>query len=236
MNARIHLHSPAKWLLSAMGAASAAYAAYVGSTWYRYGRAARPSPGEEDPLLDRFMPSYDVVERHRIRVRAPASLMLAVARDVDLSQSPLVRAIFRGRELILGADPDQRQRPKGLLADVQSLGWGVLAEVPEREIVVGAVTRPWHPNVTFRSLPADQFAAFAEPDYVKIAWTLRADPAGADESIFRTETRVLATDRAADAKFRRYWSFLSPGISLIRRASLGLVKAESERRAVSQRD
>ena len=28
----------------------------------------------------------------------------------------------------------------------------------------------------FRSVPADEFAAFDEPDYVKIAWTLRADP------------------------------------------------------------
>jgi hypothetical protein len=39
-------------------------------------------------------------------------------------------------------------------------------------------------------------------------------------SIFRTETRAVATDAVARAKFRRYWSFLSPGISLIRRAVL----------------
>jgi hypothetical protein len=67
---------------------------------------------------------------------------------------------------------------------------GVLAEVPEREIVVGAVTRPWEPNVTFRAVPPDEFAAFREPDYVKIVWTLRADPIGAAESIYRTETRL----------------------------------------------
>ena len=73
--------------------------------------------------------------------------------------------------------------------------------------------------------------SFNEPGYVKIAWTLRVDPIDAGSSIFRTETRAIATDRAARAKFRRYWSFLSPGIVLIRRLSLPLVKKEAERRA-----
>jgi hypothetical protein len=66
---------------------------------------------------------------------------------------------------------------------------------------------------------------------VKIVWTLRADPVGAADSIFRTETRVMTTDPAARTKFRRYWSFLSPGIILIRWISLGPLKAEVERRA-----
>ncbi|PYR46798.1 MAG: hypothetical protein DMF89_20885, partial [Acidobacteria bacterium] len=50
-------------------------------------------------------------------------------------------------------------------------------------------------------------------------------------SMFRTETRVATTDPTARAKFRRYWSFFSPGIILIRWMSLGPLKAEAERRA-----
>ena len=38
-------------------------------------------------------------------------------------------------------------QPRGLLAATLALGWGVLAEVADREIVVGAVTKPWEPNV-----------------------------------------------------------------------------------------
>jgi hypothetical protein len=56
---------------------------------------------------------------------------------------------------------------------------------------------------------------FDEPDDVKIAWTLRADSVSDRESIFRTETRVATTDADARAKFRRYWAFASPGITLI---------------------
>jgi hypothetical protein len=53
---------------------------------------------------------------------------------------------------------------------------------------------------------------------------------GPATSVFRTETRAVATDAFARAKFRRYWSFVSPGIWLIRRMSLGPLKRE-ERRA-----
>jgi hypothetical protein len=217
-------------LAAGVGVAAGVYAAYVGVTWSRYGQPSRPKPDEDDELLDRFMPVYDVVERHHIQVAAPAVVTLAVAQEMDLHDVPVVRAVFKGRELILRAAPDDRPRPRGLLAQVQSLGWAVLAEIPGRETVVGAVTKPWEANVTFRSLPAETFAAFNEPDYVKIVWTLRADAIDARTSMFRTETRALATDPSARVKFRRYWSFLSPGIFLIRRMMLGPVKADAERR------
>jgi len=62
-------------------------------------------------------------------------------------------------------------------------------------------------------------------------WTLRADPIGYAASRFVTDTRAVATDEGARTKFRRYWSMLSPGIHLIRRAMLPLVKAKAERLA-----
>ena len=57
-----------------------------------------------------------------------------------------------------------RSDPRGLLALVKTLGWGVLAEIPGREIVMGAVTQPWMADVVFRPLPPGEFAAFHEPD------------------------------------------------------------------------
>ena len=187
---------------------------------------------ESEPLLDRFLPHYDVVERHRVRIDAPAEVTISAARDMDLMQSRLARAIFRGREIITGAQPvDQSARAPYLVEMLKSLGWGVLAEVPGREIVLGAVTKPWEADVVFRAIPAPQFAAFDEPGYVKIAFTLRADPVGANASIFRTETRALGTDALARRKFGRYWSWASYGIRLIRRSILAPLKADAERRA-----
>ena len=220
-----------KWTAGALGAAAGTYAGYVGVTWLRYGHPAQASPDDADPLLDRFLPVYDVAERHQIEIAAPGAITFAAACEQNLMALPLVRTIFKAREILLGSEPDTAAHPRGLLALTKSIGWGVLAEVPDREIVMGAVTQPWYANVVFRRLPPSEFVAFNEPDYVKIAWTLRADPVGAGGSIFRTETRVLTTDATARAKFRRYWSFLSPGIILIRWASLRPLKREAERRA-----
>jgi hypothetical protein len=231
MTPRSILRSSFRWSAAGAGLAAAGYAAYVGMTWAGYGHPSRPGVDERDELLDRFMPVYDVVDRYHVAVAAPAAQALAVAGEMDLSDIAVVRAVFKGRELILGAAPDTRPRPRGRLADMRALGWVVRAEKPGCEIVAGAVTQPWEANVTFRSVSAERFAAFNEPDYVKIVWTLRADAVGDDASIFRTETRAVATDASARAKFRRYWAFLSPGIILIRRLMLGRVKAETERRS-----
>jgi hypothetical protein len=93
------------WLAAAAGVAAGVYGAYVGLTWSRYGKPARPSAEETDPLLDHFMPRYDVVERHRVHVNASAATALDVAYNLDLFDLPAVRAIFKGRELLLGSTP-----------------------------------------------------------------------------------------------------------------------------------
>ncbi len=67
------------------------------------------------------MPVYDVVERHHVRIAAPADAVLAAACTQDLWQSRVTRAIFRAREIVLGATPsfdlilpdDRRAVPTG---------------------------------------------------------------------------------------------------------------------------
>jgi hypothetical protein len=227
---RIHdMTRVARWTAGGLGLMAAAYATVVATAWSRYGQVPPASPDERDALLDRFMPEYEVAERHHVRVAAPAAMTLSTAAATDLQRSTIVRVIFTARELLLGAEPNAGAHPKGLLAQTTSLGWRVLAEEPGREIVVGAVTQPWLPNVVFRGLAPEEFRAFQEPGYVKIIWTLRADPVGESESIFRTETRVTTTDQAARTKFRWYWARFSPGIILIRRVMLGLIKTNAER-------
>jgi len=212
----------------AAAAGAAAYAGWVGAAWYRYGRM--DGDGAGDPLLDRFLPRYEVRERHERVVGAPASVTFALAKEVSLRRSPIVRAIFALRAIPsrLAGTP-QRVDERGILQETLALGWRVLAEEPGREIVMGAVTQPWRADVVFRPLPPEEFAAFSEPDCVKIAWTLAVEPAGPSRCVFRTETRAIATDGASRSRFRRYWAFLSPGIVLIRFEMLRAVAAEAER-------
>jgi hypothetical protein len=216
------------WLAAGFSIAALVYALVVVAAWLRYGRPARPSAGESDPLLDGFMPEYEIAERHHVRVKASSEVTLLAARMLNLQKSAIVRAIFRARELFLGARASDRARPVGLLAEMLSIGWGVLVESPGREVVVGAVTQPWLADVVFRALSPETFRGFREPGYVKIAWTLRADPGGEDWTTFRTETRAVATDKTARARFRWYWARFSPGIILIRWMLLRLLKADAK--------
>jgi hypothetical protein len=217
----------AGWIVGGgVGAAALVGLGYLATTWHRYGRVG--TIDDDHSLLHQFMPTFDVVDRHRIAVAAPAAITYDAARAMDLKRSPLVRAIFSGRELLMRADHVEQAVRQPLVDECLALGWGVLAEEPGREIVLGAATRPWEANVTFRALPPGDFAAFAEPGYVKIAWNLRVEPDGPDRSVFHTETRVATTDAYAARRFRRYWTMVSPGIKLIRLASLRLVKREAE--------
>jgi len=229
MNASRTVGKLAKWSAAGVGVGVAAYATYAGVTWLRYGHV--PSSHEDtDQLLDEFMATYDVVDHHQTHVEAPVEVTFAAACEIELQASPLVRAIFKGLEFLMGSTLEQGARPRGLVALAESLGWGVLAEVPGREIVMGTVTQPWEANVVFRAVPAAEFSDFHDPGFVKIAWTLRADPVDDQHSEFHTETRAIATDLDARIRFRRYWSFLSPGIILIRRAMLNSLRVEARRR------
>ena len=96
MDGRRSLRSAAWWGAAAVGVAAAGYATYVALTWLRYGRAS-PAKGEErDEQLDRFIPRFDVVERHHVIVNAAPTVTLRIARMMELSSLPVVRAIQAG--------------------------------------------------------------------------------------------------------------------------------------------
>jgi hypothetical protein len=234
MTAKRFLSSTTHWLAGTAALTGLTYAGYAAAAWLRYGRHAEPTSAERDSLLDGFMPRYDVVERHRIEIAAPAAVVMRAAKEMDVRGGALADAVFKAREIVMGAESPVPRVARGLLGETISLGWRILAEVPDREIVVGAVTKPWEGDVKFIGVAPEQFAAFAQPEFVKIAWTLRADPIAAHRTVFRTETRALATDAVARSKFRRYWALASPGIWLIRRLSLAPLKADAEQRVKQQ--
>jgi hypothetical protein len=218
-----------KLLLAAAGAACVGYGAYVTAAWFRYGKARKGRAARGDALLDRFMPDYDVCERHQIAIAAPVEVTFEAAQQLELEGSPLVHAIFKARELLMGAKADAGERPRGFLAQVKAIGWGTLAERPGREIAMGAVTKPWEPNPVFHALPPEAFAGFAEPDNVKIVWSVGAVPTLDGGSLFRTETRAVALGAGGRRKFRRYWALLSPGILLIRSIMVRALKTAALR-------
>lgn len=83
-------------------------------------------------------------------------------------------------------------------------------------------------DVVFRPIPAEEFAAFQEPGLVKIAWTLEVEPLGPSRCRLTSETRVVATDAEARARFSHYWRWARFGIVLIRRLMLPAIRRQAE--------
>lgn len=180
--------------------------------------------------LDRFIAQPDVRERFEIVIAAPADLVMQTAVDFDMQSLPLVKAIFRLRERFMRATPAAPRKPQGIVAETRALGWGLLAETPGRLIACGATCQPWLADVTFTPIAPERFASYAEPDQVKIAWTLEAEPLGPATTRFAQETRAVATDASARAKFRRYWRWARFGIVAIRLLMLPAVRRAAQRK------
>ncbi len=187
-------------------------------------KTAHPSP------LEPFIPEPDVAERFATEVKAPAPVVFEVACGMDLQSLPLVRAVFRLRERLMGAAPHPPREPQGLIQELVGLGWSLLVNQPGELVVGGAACQPWKADVVFRSIPRSRFAAYAEPDAVKIAWTLECHALGPERTRFVTETRAVATDALARGRFRRYWRWARFGIVAIRLLLLPAVRREAERR------
>ncbi len=180
--------------------------------------------------LDRFLPLYDISQRHETTVKASAPITFFAARNLDLSRSAAVQLVLRSRKLFMGGQGVELQR-RPFLDQVHAMGWVLLADVPGRAMVFGAVTRPWETNMRLRSIPPEQFSEFRERGWAKIIWTLEVDPAPEGRSVLRTRTRVATTDATARKQFKPYWSKIVPGVALVRQQALGLVKSDAERRA-----
>jgi hypothetical protein len=204
------------------------WAAWAGVAWIRYGHAVAVPP--EDPLMNRFMPRYEVIEQHERVVEAPPLLAFDAVSSFRLEDSPIIRSIFRAREIIFAQESAETSSSPPFLELARQIGWGLLDSVPGREVVFGAVTQPWRGDVRFRSLAPERFATFDSAGYAKIVWSMAIDSLGPARSRVRTETRVETTDPMSRARFRRYWSIYSPGIVLIRRESLRLIGDKAERR------
>ena len=102
--------------------------------------------------------------------------------------------------------PDETSRPF-----LEIAGSLVLAEEPDRELVIGCIGR-LHDLIDQHFVPLDDpeaFDAFDRPDYEKLVQSFRI--AGGDRAIGYTllaEHRTLALDPSARRKLSLYWYFL----------------------------
>ncbi|HSU16833.1 hypothetical protein [Longimicrobium sp.] len=181
-------------------------------------------------LIDRWMPAWEVRERHETRIRAGREQVWGRVRALDFGRSPVVRALFALRSLpgmltAAGRRKALEAREGGLLR----AGFIVLEEAPGDELVLGVVGRFWRPGGGIVRVTPEELRAFERPGFAIGVWNFSlADGGDGDGVRLATETRVRCTDPASGRAFRRYWMLVGPFSGLIRMEMLKSIRRAAE--------
>jgi len=183
--------------------------------------------------LDEFLPAFHFNEVHTTEIHGSAAQVFAAFKSVTAEEIPLALLLMGIRNLparLLRKPIPRLARGTPVLEQFLRGGFLLLAEVPDRELVVGRIGQFW--DLWGGKTPAlittgEQFRAFGLPGFAKAAvnFIVMGDRNGIKVS---TETRVYACDPTARRKFGVYWRLIHPGSALIRRMMLRAVKRRVE--------
>ena len=157
-------------------------------------------------LLDEIIPRWDVGKRRALPLVAPPGRVWDALHETTLGEIPVARFLFRLRGLPAAAD-------RGIL---ELEGFDRLAEEPGRELVVGAVGKPWTPRGGL--VRGADPRTFADPGYARMALNVTYDG-----RTLATETRVALTDRKSRLLFKAYWLLVGLFSGVVRDAWLRAV-------------
>jgi hypothetical protein len=175
-------------------------------------------------LLDEFLPSYEVREQHRILVHASLDLTYLAVRQLDLRRARWSTLLFRLRRIPTGMPASYTPDLNGLL----KMGFILLGERPNEELLLGAVGRFWSPAGGLQRFDAEGYQNFHEKGYAKAAWNFSLTRQSDDTTLLATETRVAPLDEASRRRLRFYWFFIAPFSGFIRREILRILKQNAE--------
>ncbi|UCF84468.1 MAG: hypothetical protein JSV50_02220, partial [Desulfobacteraceae bacterium] len=168
---------------------------------------------------DEFLPAYDVNERHHIDVHAPAEKVYQVVQSLDFRDSRIVKWLFRLRGI-----PEYALTLDGLL----ELGFVILGETPNQEIVIGLVGRFWTRAVDIQHLDPGTFRNFDRKGFAKAIANISLSRQTDTITRVTTETRVHCIGNSSRRYFRLYWFLISPFSAWIRREWLRIIKRRVE--------
>jgi hypothetical protein len=167
-------------------------------------------------LIDKYLPEYSFSEYHHTVVNSSVENVYDCARDVDMSKSTLIKALFSLRGL-----PTKRMNLQSFIADI---GFTNIAEEYPAETLIGF----W---VKRKIEPIESHAAFRSNSIsarVKVVWNFRFEKISDNQTKLSTETRVLCCNTFTKIVFGSYWLIIRPFSGLIRQKLLQIIKNDAE--------
>ena len=180
-------------------------------------------------LIDSFAPNPDAVETHSIAIDASRDAVYRALWTADLGSS-VIKLLLGLRSLPGFVARGFRSFPRNQKITLQTLldsGFGVLAEEPGQEIVLGVTGRFWRPVGNLSPFNRADFDRAVSTGFARALWNFRVTE-DLGRSILSTETRVVCGDEVSRRKFLIYWFFVRPFSGLIRRLMLRAMRRACE--------
>ncbi|WP_254521437.1 hypothetical protein [Natrinema caseinilyticum] len=195
-----------------------------------------PVGNDSSMLIDRYLPDCDRTVVRHVVVEADPETTYDAMLAADLTDTgPLVRALSRLRDVpttlsrSLGGNPATPPLERLRFADVtETEEWTRLADRPGEEFVFGAVGTLWRPAIEWRRVGPEEFAAFDEPGYAKLAIGLSVRPYGERRTLLTYDARTATTSERARRNFRWYWRLVGPFAGYVMSRALERIAADAE--------
>jgi hypothetical protein len=187
-------------------------------------------------LIDDFLPTFDVTERHQVFIQASPARVYDVLLTTDFGRPLPVRALLALRALpawLLHRDRSHRASRQITFATFLQNGFVRLAERRGEEIVLGLVGRFWTLTGCLEQTDPQAFQRECRPGLAKAAWNFTIESVGQVTKVV-TETRVQCTDGQSRRRFRAYWLLIRPFSGLLRRYMLRELRQAAERQTGKQ--
>ena len=187
-------------------------------------------------LIDSFAPNPDAVETHRIAINASPEVVYRALWTADLGSSLVIKFLLALRslpEFIVHPRQPLRRDRRITLQTLIDAGFGVLAEQPGKEVVLGVSGKFWRPTGNLSPFYRADFDAPVAQGRARAVWNFHVE-GRSDQTTLSTETRVICGDRSSRRKFRAYWFFVRPFSGLIRRLMLRAVRQPSVCRSLTK--
>lgn len=194
------------------------------------------SARQNSMLLDEVVPTYHFHVIRQIEIQSTPGNVFEIFKTLKTSEIPLFNTLFAIRSIpgrLLGHGNKYFVNDSSSVVEQGlRLGFVILGEVPDKEIVFGAIGRWWKPTGAsfYRFSSLKEFREFDQPGYARVCGNFYVDTQTRSDGtlVLTHETRVEATDSTAYAKFKLYWRMIYPGVVLLRRMLLKAIKAKAE--------
>lgn len=182
-------------------------------------------------LIDSFAPKPDAREIHSILIAASRQTVYRALWTADLGGSPLIKFLLALRSMPAFIANPCRSRPRNQPITLQTIinsDFGMLAEKPDEEIVLGVTGRFWRPTGNLSPFNRADFDRPVPAGFARGIWNFTVSEAPNGRTMLRTETRVTCGDAASRRKFLAYWLIVRPFSGLIRLIMLKRVQKTAE--------